>query len=103
MKTVLRNLIINAIESIGKRGEIVVGLRRIGRTIALELRDSGAGMDAATRDKVFEPYFSTKETGTGLGLPLTKRIIEDQGGTIEVWSEPGRGTRIVLRLPELSD
>ncbi len=99
MKTVLRNLLINAIESIGKRGEIVVGLRRAGDTIALEVRDSGAGMDAATRDKVFEAYFSTKTSGTGLGLPIARKIVEDHGGTIRIASEPGRGTTVTIELP----
>ena len=99
MKTVLRNLLINAIESIGKRGEIVVGLHRTGETIVLEVRDSGAGMDASTRDKVFEAYFSTKASGTGLGLPIARKIVEDHGGTIRIASEPGRGTRVTIELP----
>jgi signal transduction histidine kinase len=99
MKTVLRNLLINAIESIGKRGEIVVELRRTGEAIVLEVRDSGAGMDAATRDKVFEPYFSTKAAGTGLGLPIARKIVEDHGGTIRIASGPGRGTRVSIELP----
>lgn len=99
MKTVLRNLLINAIESIGKRGEIVVALSRDGGTIVLEVRDSGAGMDEATREKVFEPYFSTKASGTGLGLPIARKIVADHGGTIRVASAPGRGTRVTIELP----
>jgi signal transduction histidine kinase len=102
-KLALRNLVINAIEAIPGPGTITLGLARAGRQILVRIEDDGPGMPPDVRERIFEPYFSTKETGTGLGLPLAKRIIEDQGGTIEVWSEPGRGTRIVLRLPELSD
>ena len=50
-------------------------------------------------DRVFEPYYSTKDVGTGLGLPIAKKIVEDHGGSIRIDSEPSRGTTVVLRLP----
>jgi signal transduction histidine kinase len=56
-------------------------------------------MDAAALERVFEPYFSTKATGTGLGLPIARRNVELSGGTIEVLSEKGRGTTVIVRLP----
>ena len=61
--------------------------------------DTGVGMDREALARVFEPYFSTKATGTGLGLPIARRNIELSGGTIEVDSERGRGTRVTIILP----
>jgi signal transduction histidine kinase len=56
-------------------------------------------MDEEARARVFEPYFSTKATGTGLGLPIARRNVELSGGQIQVESEKGRGTTVILRLP----
>ncbi len=64
------------------------------------MRDTGAGMDQEALSRVFEPYFSTKTTGTGLGLPIAKRNVELSGGSIEVVSERGEGTTVRVRLPE---
>ncbi len=61
--------------------------------------DTGPGMDAATRESVFRPYFTTKAGGTGLGLPTTRRIVEEHGGRIDLHSEPGRGTEFTLSFP----
>ena len=102
-KLALRNILINAVEAIPGQGTVTVGIGRVGRTIEVRFEDSGAGMAADVFERIFEPYFSTKETGTGLGLPLAKKIIEDHGGTIEASSELGKGTRIILRFPGLSD
>ena len=63
------------------------------------MRDTGVGMDADALARVFEPYFSTKTTGTGLGLPIARRNVELNGGAIEVESVKGEGTVVVLRLP----
>ncbi len=101
LQTALRNLFINAVESIGRWGEVRVRLRRAGETLVLEVRDSGSGMDAATLDKIFEPYFSTKAAGTGLGLPIARKVIEDHGGSIRLASVPGEGTTVTIELPAL--
>ena len=61
--------------------------------------DTGPGIDEQTRAKVFQPYFSTRKGGTGLGLPTTRRIVEEHGGTISVHAEPGRGSDFVIALP----
>jgi signal transduction histidine kinase len=63
------------------------------------VRDSGVGMDAEALARVFEPYFSTKSSGTGLGLPIARRNVELSGGTIEVESQKGQGTTVRVRLP----
>ena len=67
--------------------------------VSLTLQDTGVGMDDAARTRAFEPYFSTKTGGSGLGLANAKRNIEVCGGTIELASTPDVGTRITVRLP----
>ncbi len=70
--------------------------------IVLRVRDTGVGMDEEALARVFEPYFSTKATGTGLGLPIARRNVELSGGQIEVESAKGQGTTVILRLPVAS-
>jgi two-component system sensor histidine kinase AtoS len=65
----------------------------------VEITDSGVGMDQEALSKIFEPYFSTKATGTGLGLTIAKRNVELIGGTIDVRSERGAGTTVTITLP----
>ena len=67
--------------------------------LVLTVTDTGVGMDEEALARVFEPYFSTKTTGTGLGLPIARRNIELSGGTIEVRSVKGQGTVVTMRLP----
>ena len=99
LKVALRNLLTNAIESIRGKGEIRVRLSGFadGR-LTLEVEDTGAGIEKDLLSRIFEPYFSTKDVGTGLGLPITKKIVEDHDGSIEIASEPGRGTKVTLRF-----
>ncbi len=67
--------------------------------LGLQVTDTGPGMEAATAEKVFLPYFSTKRGGTGLGLPTTRRLVEEHKGTLSVYSEAGRGTVFTIMLP----
>jgi signal transduction histidine kinase len=67
--------------------------------VAVEIADTGVGMDEDALGRIFEPYFSTKATGTGLGLTIAKRNVELNGGTIAVTSERGRGTTVTFTLP----
>ena len=67
--------------------------------LEIRFQDSGTGIQPEDLPKVFEPYFTTKEVGIGLGLALTKQIVEEHGGQIEISSEPGQGTEVRLRLP----
>ena len=68
----------------------------------IEISDTGIGMDAESMAKIFEPYFSTKATGTGLGLTIAKRNVELNGGTIEVRSQKGAGTTVTMTFPVTS-
>ena len=70
--------------------------------VRLELIDTGKGMSPEVVAKAFQPFFSTKPAGSGLGLPTTRKIVEAHGGTIEVQSEVDRGTKFTIRLPALA-
>jgi two-component system, NtrC family, nitrogen regulation sensor histidine kinase NtrY len=92
------NLIENALQAIGDSGRIRVTVRGRGGRAEVEVADSGPGIEPAVRERMFEPFFSTKSSGSGLGLALVKKILEDHGGGVELSSEPGQGTTIVLWL-----
>jgi signal transduction histidine kinase len=70
--------------------------------VELLVTDSGPGLDPGVRRRLFEPYFSTKSSGTGLGLAIVRRAVEAHGGTIEVTSEPERGTTFRINIPQHS-
>jgi signal transduction histidine kinase len=118
IEQVLRNLIVNASEAIGEEGgTITIRTRRslVGRAAvaeahilpdiaesdyaALDVVDTGHGMDEATRARIFDPFFSTKFTGRGLGLAAVLGIVRGHGGAIRVESEPGRGSTFTVLLP----
>ena len=95
----LANIIENALFAMPSTGTLTVEGHVDGAFVVLTVRDTGVGMDEAALQRVFEPYFSTKTTGTGLGLPIAKRNVELSGGTIEVSSARGEGTLVTLQLP----
>jgi PAS domain S-box-containing protein len=120
IRQVVMNLIINASEAIGElQGEILVTLERrhfdagsaatdhLGKGIApghyacLEVTDNGCGMDEETRQRIFEPFFSTKFSGRGLGMSAVLGIINSHGGALQLDSGPGLGTRFRIYLPDL--
>ena len=72
-------------------------------TVLIQFADTGVGIDEVTREKIFNPFFSTKDTGTGLGLAMTHKIIEEHNGDIDVVSTPGAGTTFSLRLPGIQE
>jgi two-component system sensor histidine kinase AtoS len=94
------NLVENALQAVGETGRITVRLRRAGGSrLQIEVEDTGPGVVPEIRDRIFEPFFSTKTAGSGLGLALVKRIAEDHGGGVALEDAPGGGTRAVLWLP----
>ncbi|HUS57913.1 MAG TPA: ATP-binding protein [Planctomycetota bacterium] len=98
MKQAFLNILLNAGQAIETNGQIMVRTSRDGDRVRVEITDTGAGMPPETLAKIFTPWFSTKASGTGLGLPTTRRIIEEHGGSIQVQSEPQRGTSVVIHL-----
>lgn len=100
IQQLLLNLVLNALDAMPKSGEIEVDLRdaRDG-FIELYVRDNGPGIPPNILPKVFETFVSSKETGVGLGLPLSRRIAEDHGGTLTAYNLPGTGACFLLRLP----
>jgi signal transduction histidine kinase len=99
IKIAIRNIFINAVEAIRGKGEIEIKIKAETDSLSLAVRDSGIGMAKDVVEKIFESYFSTKDVGTGLGLPIAKKIIEDHGGTIRVESEVQEGTLITIVIP----
>ena len=95
----LTNIIENALHAMGPRGTLTIVASRDEDNVRVSVSDTGAGMDADALARAFEPYFSTKASGTGLGLPIAKRNVELSGGTITIRSERGRGTTVEITLP----
>jgi signal transduction histidine kinase len=94
------NLVINAIEAMPNGGELRLSAGRTdGGKHFFSVEDTGVGIEEKDRSRIFEPYFTTKPSGLGLGLILTKKIVDAHGGEILVDSEPGKGTRIRVILP----
>jgi signal transduction histidine kinase len=98
---VLLNMLTNAAHAIEGRGRILVKTRHDKGCVTISIQDNGRGMPREVVEKIFDPFFTTKPVGqgTGLGLPICYRIIQDHGGTIRVASEPGKGTRFLITLP----
>lgn len=94
-EVVLNNLITNAIESIGDKGTIKIQVKEIGDMVYVSIEDSGPGVPSDTMEKIFEPLFTTKQTGTGLGLVSCKNIVEQHGGKITVSNNPSTFTIIL--------
>ncbi|MFI5305795.1 MAG: ATP-binding protein, partial [Polyangiales bacterium] len=96
------NLAANAVEALSPGGTVELRLRSQGDNALLTVEDNGPGMTPEQQQRAFEPYFTTKATGTGLGLPLVKQAVADVGGSIELVSEPGAGTCFTVALPLVS-
>jgi two-component system sensor histidine kinase PilS (NtrC family) len=98
-RQILWNLCLNAAESMPEGGELRVAVAVRGETLEVTVTDTGEGIAADDLSHVFEPFFSTKSEGTGLGLALVHRVVQEHGGEIDVRSSPGLGTTFTLTLP----
>ena len=107
IKQVLINLVQNAADSIGRNGVITLRARNgavsrrkgAGDIVVLQVIDSGKGIPLEVRKRLFDPFFTTQEGGTGLGLPIAARIVEKHGGQLRYQTELGRGTTFNVILP----
>jgi signal transduction histidine kinase len=103
LKEVLVNLVVNACEAMSAGGDIRIteALEHIDarQQAVIRVRDQGPGVPEALKDRVFQPFFTTKEEGTGLGLSIAARIIAEHGGWLSLDSREGRGTTFTISLP----
>jgi signal transduction histidine kinase len=109
LKQVFLNLLLNALQAMPAGGELDASVDEwqsdiaqvAGRWVQVRIRDTGAGIPAEQLDRVFDPFFTTKREGTGLGLSVCHSIVQRHEGEIDIRSEPGKGTEVLLRFPLL--
>jgi signal transduction histidine kinase len=99
MRMCLINLLLNSMQAIDEHGIITIEFGRENGFSSISVTDNGKGVEEAEIDKIFEPYYSTKKYGIGLGLTITKRLVEEHGGSISMQSTSGEKTVITLRVP----
>jgi two-component system nitrogen regulation sensor histidine kinase NtrY len=101
MRRVIINLVDNAIEAMNQQGRIEIETRHepADNLVRIVIADDGPGIPPAERDKLFLPYYSTKQRGSGLGLAIVRRIVAEHGGSIDVTDNVPRGTRFAIELP----
>ncbi len=99
---VFLNLVLNAIDATDHTGHVELAVRRAPGAVEVEVRDNGHGISADHAGRLFQPYFTTKKHGTGLGLFVTQRLVTEHGGSVEFESSPGQGTVFRVRLPVLA-
>jgi hypothetical protein len=98
---VLLNLLLNAVQACSEGGSVRVEFASDEKTVTVSVSDTGKGIPPAVLPNIFRPFFTTKGDGTGLGLSLARRIVEDHGGRLEATSELGKGSRFTLSLPKI--
>ncbi|KUG03308.1 signal transduction histidine kinase [hydrocarbon metagenome] len=94
----LMNLVINAYDAVGEEGTIYIETEQKGEWVDIRIKDTGPGIKADCMNKIFDPFYTTKENGTGLGLSIVHTIINDHGGHLDVDSQPGQGTVFTVKL-----
>lgn len=102
MKQVILNIVINGVQSMPQGGELIISTlnNKILSMVEIEISDTGQGISHENVKKIFEPYFTTKDKGIGLGLAICSRIVENHRGIIEVESIPEKGSKFIIKLPE---
>jgi signal transduction histidine kinase len=104
LKEVLVNLVVNACEAMVNGGSISIyeeigSSDTVGEVVTIRVKDTGPGVPESIQEKLFQPFFSTKEEGTGLGLSIATRIVEEHGGWLDVKSREGKGATFIITLP----
>ena len=99
LQQALVNLLMNALQASPSGGEVVVTSGGESRGVRITIQDQGPGIPDADLEQIFKPFFTTRHSGTGLGLPISRGIIEQHGGRLTVESGPGGGARFTVTLP----
>jgi nitrogen fixation/metabolism regulation signal transduction histidine kinase len=94
------NLVLNAMDAMPQGGTLTLRTREEDGRVLIEVADTGSGLTPEECERIFTPYYTSKQHGTGLGLAIVQSIVSDHGGRIRVQSEPGRGTTFVIELPK---
>ena len=103
IKEVILNLVLNAVEAMPEGGSVELSASKEGDTLTVNIRDEGTGVVEGDLQQIFDPFYSTKPSGTGLGLPIAYQIMQQHGGTIEVARNPDRGMTFSLVFPLIGD
>ncbi len=99
VKQAVLNLMLNGLQAMPNGGDLILAVSVAGRQALIDVIDTGTGIPPDAVGRIFNAYYSTKKSGTGLGLAMTRRIAEEHGGSVHVTSEPGKGSDFSLRLP----
>jgi len=99
LQQVCLNVLLNAVQAMPEGGRITVQMTQVDDRVRLDFTDTGPGIPASVRGRLFEPFVTTKEHGSGLGLVVARRIVEEHGGTIALTDAPSGGTRVEISLP----
>jgi nitrogen fixation/metabolism regulation signal transduction histidine kinase len=97
------NLVLNAMDAMPKGGDLTLRTRQDDGKVVIEVSDTGTGLTREECERIFTPYYTSKQHGTGLGLAIVQSVVSDHGGRIAVQSEPGKGTTFVIELPSNLD
>jgi signal transduction histidine kinase len=103
LKQIVTNLLLNAIEAMQAKGQLKIHLSKDQNKVRLAISDSGPGISHQNQTNIFRIFYSTKPSGTGLGLPITRRLLELNNGTIELNSQEGKGCTVIIKLPPWSE
>ena len=102
LQVAIQNVLMNAAQAMNAQGRITIDIERHGAEWTISMADTGPGMPQEVKEKVFEPFFTTRSRGTGLGLPIARRVVEAHGGRIGIDTPAGGGTVVSLSLPAVS-
>jgi two-component system NtrC family sensor kinase len=99
LQQLFMNLFLNAADAMGEGGTLTVETGMAGDGFEVVVRDTGHGIPGENVDRIFDPFFSTRDRGTGLGMAIVATVVDAHGGSIEVDSTEGKGTAFIIRLP----